>query len=112
MESTTFDAVSRNLGSSLTRRAALRGMVAGALAVVAGGTVLDVDAKKLGKRKKNKKSGATGRAGSGTGNGTGGGNQNGTGGGDQDGTGGSQSGSGGGNQNGTGGGNQQGSGAS
>ena len=43
MDTTTFDGITRNLGSTLTRRSALRGLVAGAAAVVAGGTLLHAE---------------------------------------------------------------------
>ena len=59
MEITTFDDLSRNLGSTLTRRSALRGLVASAAAVVAGGALLtaeDASAKNKRRRKqKNRK---------------------------------------------------------
>ena len=60
METTTFDGITRNLGSSLTRRSALRGLFAGAAAVVAGGALQraeDASAKrrkKKGKKKRDK----------------------------------------------------------
>ena len=37
METTKFDGIARSLGSSITRRSALRGIFAGAMAAVAGG---------------------------------------------------------------------------
>src|SRR5688572_348203 len=55
MEITTFDDLSRNLGSTLTRRSALRGLVASAAAVVTGGALLsaeDASAKKQGRKSK------------------------------------------------------------
>lgn len=58
METTTFDGIARNLGSSITRRSALRGLFAGAMAAVAGGALLhadDASAKRRRRRKKNKK---------------------------------------------------------
>jgi hypothetical protein len=58
MEITTFDDLSRNLGSTLTRRSALRGLVASAAAVVAGGALLPVEdaaAKKRRRKQKNRK---------------------------------------------------------
>jgi hypothetical protein len=58
MEITTFDDLSRNLGSTLTRRSALRGLVASAAAVVAGGALLpaeDASAKKRRRKQKNRK---------------------------------------------------------
>ena len=58
METTTFDGITRNLGSSLTRRSALRGLFAGAAAAVAGGALLQVeDASARRRRKKGKKGG-------------------------------------------------------
>jgi hypothetical protein len=57
MEITTFDDLSRNLGSTLTRRSALRGLVASAAAVVAGGALLpaeDASAKNKKRRRKQK----------------------------------------------------------
>jgi len=44
MDGTRFDALTRRLASGLTRREALRGWVAGALAVAAGGIAQDADA--------------------------------------------------------------------
>src|SRR5918995_3670534 len=58
MEITTFDDLSRNFGSTLTRRSALRGLVASAAAVVAGGALLtteDALAKKRRRKQKNRK---------------------------------------------------------
>ena len=43
MEITTFDDLSRNLGTTLNRRSALRGLVASAAAVVAGGALLSAE---------------------------------------------------------------------
>jgi hypothetical protein len=54
METTTFDGIARSLSSSITRRSALRGLFAGALAVVAGSAALDVEGKRR-RRRKNKK---------------------------------------------------------
>lgn len=53
MDSTTFDAVTRNFGRSLTRRTAVRGLVASAVAAVAGGGLLEAEAKKNKKKKNN-----------------------------------------------------------
>lgn len=52
----TFDALTRELGATLTRRAALRGLVATAAAVVGGGAVLthDVDGKRRRSQRKGK----------------------------------------------------------
>jgi hypothetical protein len=58
MESRTFDDLTRNLGSTLTRRSALRGLAASAAALVAGGAVLqaeDASAKKRGNNRRKKK---------------------------------------------------------
>ena len=58
MDSMTFDGIARTLGSRMTRRSALRGLVAGAAATVAGGALLqaeDASAKKGGKGKKKPK---------------------------------------------------------
>ncbi len=54
MDSTTFDTVTRNLGTAVTRRSALRGLVAGALAVTVGGAALESSAKRHRKSKKQK----------------------------------------------------------
>src|SRR5215212_8583296 len=43
MDTTRIDAVARIFARSMTRREALRGLVAGAAAVTAGGTLLDVE---------------------------------------------------------------------
>ena len=56
METTTFDGITRNLGGSMTRRGALRGLFAGAVAAVAGSAVLQSeDASAKRRRKKGKK---------------------------------------------------------
>src|SRR5688500_15558737 len=57
METTTFDGIARSLSSSITRRSALRGLFAGAMAAVAGGALLHADdaSAKRRRRKKNKK---------------------------------------------------------
>jgi anaerobic selenocysteine-containing dehydrogenase len=58
MEITTFDDLSRNLGSTLTRRSALRGLVASVAAVVAGGALVpgeDAAAKTRRRKSKNRK---------------------------------------------------------
>ena len=54
MESRTFDDLTRNLGSTLTRRSAVRGLAAGAAALVAGGAVLQAEDASAKKRRKNK----------------------------------------------------------
>jgi hypothetical protein len=65
MDSTTFDGITRNLGSTLTRRSALRGFVASAAAIVAGGALLHAEDASAKRRKKGKKgqSGQTGQTG-------------------------------------------------
>src|SRR5688572_8038611 len=57
METTKFDGIARSLGSSITRRSALRGLFAGAMAAVAGGALLHADdaSAKRRRRRKNKK---------------------------------------------------------
>ena len=55
MDSTTFDGITRNLGSTLTRRSALRGFVASAAAIVAAGALLHADDASAKRRKKGKK---------------------------------------------------------
>ena len=56
METTTFDGIARSLSSSITRRSALRGLFAGAMAAVAGGALLHADdASAKRRRRKNKK---------------------------------------------------------
>jgi hypothetical protein len=54
MESRTFDDLTRNLGSTLTRRSALRGLAASAAALVASGAVLQAEDASAKKRRKNK----------------------------------------------------------
>ena len=56
MDMTKFDSVARLFGSGMTRREALRGLVAGAAALTAGGALLQVeDASAKRHRKKGKK---------------------------------------------------------
>ena len=56
METTTLDGIARTLSSTSTRRSAVRGLFAGALAAVAGGALLQADdASAKRRRKKNKK---------------------------------------------------------
>ena len=56
METQTFDGIARTLSSTSTRRSAVRGLVAGALAAVAGGALLHADdAAAKRRRRKNKK---------------------------------------------------------
>jgi hypothetical protein len=56
MDSTTFDGLARTFGSTSTRRSAVRGLFAGAVALVGGTAVLEADAKR---RKKKGKGGTT-----------------------------------------------------
>jgi hypothetical protein len=54
MDKTTFDTISRSVATSQTRRSALRGLVAGAATLVAGGVLLqgeDASAKRRKRRK-------------------------------------------------------------
>ena len=85
MDSTRFDGLTRSLTSTLDRRTAVRGLMAGALAAALGTTALSAEAKRRRKRKKKNQTGSQEQPGSGNGNGTGGGNQDGTGGGGQNG---------------------------
>ena len=56
METTTFDGIARTLSNSVTRRSAMRGLFAGAAAMVAGGALLQAeDASAKRRRKKGKK---------------------------------------------------------
>ncbi len=55
METTTFDGIARNFGSTLTRRSALRNLFAGAASVVAGGAILQAEDASAKRRKKNRK---------------------------------------------------------
>ena len=57
METMKFDGIAKSLGSTSTRRSAVRGLFAGALAAVAGGVLLHADdASAKRRRKKHKKS--------------------------------------------------------
>ena len=58
MDTTTFDGIARTLSGSMTRRSALRGLVAGAVAAVAGGALLEAEdaSAKRRRKKKNKRS--------------------------------------------------------
>ena len=57
METTMFDGIAKSLSTTSTRRSAVRGLVAGALAAVAGGALLQADdAAAKRRRRKNKKS--------------------------------------------------------
>jgi hypothetical protein len=60
MDATNFDSIARVAGRSLTRRSALRGMMAGALATVAGGALLVSDEAAAKRRKKGGKKGDAG----------------------------------------------------
>jgi hypothetical protein len=64
MDSTRFDGLIRNLGSTLDRRTAARGLFAGALATAIGGAVLD-EASAKRRRKRRKKKNQTGSQGGG-----------------------------------------------
>jgi hypothetical protein len=56
METMKFDGIAKTLGSSITRRSALRGLVASAAAAVAGGALLQAeDASARRRRRKNRK---------------------------------------------------------
>ena len=56
METIKFDGIARSLSSSITRRSAVRGLFAGAMAAVAGGALLHADdASAKRRRRKNKK---------------------------------------------------------
>src|SRR3954469_4168225 len=52
MDNTTFDTIARTMSTTVSRRSALRGLVAGALAVTAGGAALETSAKRQRKGKK------------------------------------------------------------
>ena len=52
MDSINFDGIARGLGSTMDRRTALRGLVAGALAAAVGGSALEASAKRRRKRRK------------------------------------------------------------
>jgi hypothetical protein len=54
MDSTTFDTVARNLSTTVNRRSALHGLVAGALAVTVGGSALETSAKRRRKSRKHR----------------------------------------------------------
>jgi len=54
MDTTKFDAVARIFGSGMTRRDAIRGLVAGAAAVTAGSAFLTVEETAAGKSKRPK----------------------------------------------------------
>lgn len=57
METTTFDGITRTLSHRITRRSALRGLFAGAVAGVAGGAVLQADDAAARRRRKQAKKG-------------------------------------------------------
>ena len=59
MDTTKFDTVARLFGSGMTRRDALRGLVAGAAAVAAGGTLLASE--ETAARKKKRRNRCAGR---------------------------------------------------
>ena len=54
METTTFDGIARTFSSSLTRRSAVRGIFAGAMAAVAGGALLHADDASAKRRRRRK----------------------------------------------------------
>ena len=56
MDTTKFDSVARLFGSGMTRRGALRGLVAGAAAITAGGVLIQAEDASAKRRKKSKKS--------------------------------------------------------
>jgi hypothetical protein len=56
MDTTKFDSVARLFGSGMTRREALRGLVAGAAAITAGGVLIQAEDASAKRRKKSKKS--------------------------------------------------------
>src|SRR4051812_9692318 len=62
MDNTKFDSVARLFGNGMTRREALRGLFAGAVAVTAGGALLLSEDASAKRRKKGKK-GTTGQTG-------------------------------------------------
>jgi hypothetical protein len=57
MDTTTFDTLTRTVSASTTRRSALRGLVAGAATLVAGGLLLPGEDAGAKRRKKGKKGG-------------------------------------------------------
>ena len=59
MDTTKFDSVARLVGTGMTRRSALRGLVAGAAAAVAGGALLQADDASAKRRKKKSRKGQT-----------------------------------------------------
>jgi hypothetical protein len=56
MATATFDSLTREFSSSMTRRSALRSLFAGAVVAVAGGAVLTHEAEGKRRRKKSRKS--------------------------------------------------------
>ena len=56
MDTTTFDTLARTVSSTTTRRSALRGLVAGAATLVAGGLLVQGEDASARRRKKGKKS--------------------------------------------------------
>jgi hypothetical protein len=65
MDITTFDAMTRSVATSRTRRSALRGLVAGAATLVAGGLLLQGE--EAGARRRRGKKGGKGKGGKGKG---------------------------------------------
>ena len=65
MDTTTFDTLARTVSASTTRRSALRGLVAGAATLVAGGLLLQSEDAGARRRKRGKKGGKKGGKGQG-----------------------------------------------
>jgi len=61
VETTTFDGITKSLSSRSTRRSAMRGLVAGALAAVAGGALLEADNAAAKRRRRKTKKNNQGR---------------------------------------------------
>src|SRR3954453_3559846 len=59
METTTLDTIARTLSGTMTRRSALRGLVATAAAAVAGGALLQTEDASAKRRKKSRKGSST-----------------------------------------------------
>ena len=58
METTTFDGIAKSLSGTSTRRSAVRGLFAGALAAVAGGALLHADDAAAKRRRKKGRKGS------------------------------------------------------
>lgn len=61
MDTFKFDSVARLFGSGITRREALRGLVAGAAGVAAGGTLLASEETAAGRRKRKRRNPCRGK---------------------------------------------------